>query len=154
MLKIIKKLQEKGWEERLPLLHFLFMKIAEPRVVRLGHFAIYICMLIAGFQVLHAPSSRFESIIGSGLTMVFGGFIFLGAILAAAAVLPGIWWLERAGLIGLATGLGMYAILIMAMGSSGVGVSVALAFIIGFALRWFDIKDFQLAPSVPVPSKG
>lgn len=136
-------------KKHFPFAHSLFMKIAEPRVIRLMQFGIYICMIIAGTGVLSQPPSAFKYVVGSALVYVFGGFITLGAIFGAIAVLPGIWWLERVGIIALTTAMLMYAVIIIALGSSTVGVVVSVAFALTFAQRWLEIRRYQLAPLVP-----
>lgn len=123
-----------------------FMLIAEPRVLRIIQCAIYICMMFAGVRVLANPPPQFQGVLGIALSLMFGGFLFLGSIFGAIAVLPGIWWLERVGIIALWTGLGIYAVVIVSLGSSPVGITVAIAFGLCFLQRWREIKGAQLAP--------
>ena len=124
----------------------LFLRIAEPRHLRIMQFGIYVCMIFAGVGVLNDPPSSFESVVGLPLTMMFGGFIAIGSTFAAVAVLPGIWWLERVGIIALSVGLAMYLVMVVALQSSPVGISVSLAFILTFVQRYTEIKGSQLAP--------
>lgn len=126
--------------------HDVFMNIAEPRIIRLIQFGVYMCMLIAGTGLLANPPRNFEGVIGLTMVYVFGGFIFVGALFGAIAVLPGFWWFERVGIMLLITGLFIYTIIILALGASLMGVVVAVAFILTFAQRWQEIKRFQLAP--------
>ena len=69
-----------------------------------------------------------------------------GAILASFAVLPGIWWLERSGLYSMAGGVAMYAGMLVVLGASILVTVLPTVFILVFALRWLDIKEFLLAP--------
>lgn len=124
----------------------MFMRIAEPRVIRIMQLGIYLCMTFAGIGVLVSPPAAFAGVLGTGLVYVLGGFISLGAILGAAAVLPGIWWLERVGILSLATGMMMYAVAIIALSASPVAVVVPVAFALTFIQRWAEIRRFQLAP--------
>lgn len=126
--------------------HSLFMRIAEPRIFRLLQFGVYICLGIAGFGVLFDPPGSFTSVLGDTLVNVFGSFVALGAILGGLAVLPGIWWLERVGLLALGTGVLMYVVLVISLGSSIVGVILYMAFILTFIQRWTEIRSSQLAP--------
>jgi hypothetical protein len=103
-------------------------------------------MIIAGAGVLAHPPSRFQFVLGLTLVYVFGTFIFIGAILGSISVLPGIWWLERVGLIALITGMSIYSVAIIALGASPMGIVVAIAFALTFAQRWQEIKGAQLAP--------
>ena len=133
-------------KERFPFAHSLFMRIAEPRVIRIMQFGVYICLVLSGYGILSQPPSSFESVVGLSLVYVFGGFITAGSILGGVAVLPGIWWLERVGILALTTGLAMYVVFVISLGSSPVGVAISIAFILTFAQRWTEIKGSQLAP--------
>jgi len=134
------------WQRIFPWGYRLYNKIAEPRVVRLLHFGIYITLLIAGVGVLvHTPRS-FEGVLGVLLVYIFGGFVAIGALLAAFSVLPGIWWLERAGISLLWSGLGLYFLITIGIGASVVTSAIPIGFILTLVLRWREIKRFQLAP--------
>jgi hypothetical protein len=137
-----------AWDAKthIPFIHGMFMRIAEPRVIRCMHFLVYICMMVAGVGIVFRPPEHLQSILGLTLLYVFAGFVTIGALFAAIAVLPGIWWLERVGIIMLTTSMAMYVVVIVALGSSPVAVSVALALTITFAQRWTEIRGAQLAP--------
>lgn len=124
----------------------LFMKIAEPRVFRLLQFGIYILLGIAGIGVLIDTPDSIQNVLGNFLIYVFGGFVALGAILGAFAVLPGIWWLERVALLALGTGVAMYVVITISLGVSIVGLAVYIAFILSFIQRWTEIRGANLAP--------
>ena len=124
----------------------LFNLIAEPRVTRVIQFVIYVLMIVAGARILIAPPLTFEGVLGTFFVYVFASFVLIGGLLAGVAVLPGIWWLERSGLIALGTGLLIYAIVTVALGSSIVGTAVCTAFALTFANRWRDIRGSALAP--------
>jgi hypothetical protein len=134
-----------------PLGYRLFMKIAEPRTVRIGFFGIYICILVAGIAVLTHPPRSFQhvDILWTTLNMAIAVFLILGSVLSAVAVLPGIWWLERTGLWGMFAGMALFALF-----TSGAFSSIGIAFILVFALRWREIRRFQLAPLKLEPRKG
>lgn len=147
MTSVRQKIEEWSFEKHIPWLHFLFMKIAEPRVRRLVYFGIYLCMIVASWGVFTKAPPAFENTVGQGFVMVLAAFMLLGASLGAFAVLPGIWWLERAGIIALTTAMGMYVIIISAAGvASQTGFAIVIAFSLTFSLRWIDIKDFLVAP--------
>jgi len=131
---------------RIPFIHGMFMRIAEPRVIRLLHFLVYLCMLVTGVAIVFQPPHHLQSVLGLTLLYVFAGFVVIGALFSAVAVLPGIWWLERVGIIMLTTSMSMYVVVILALGTSVVAVAVALALTITFAQRWVEIRGAQLAP--------
>lgn len=123
-----------------------FLKIAEPRFIRVTQFVIYLSILYAGINILLQPPGSFESVVFLWQVYMFGSFLAVGALLGAIAVLPGIWWLERSGIIALWCGLGMYFVLGQALGSSSVGVGITIAMIVTFIQRWREIRGAQLAP--------
>jgi len=129
-----------------PMVEPWYMKIAEPRIIRLMQFGIYLCMFFAGSKLMIQPPSQFQSVLGLVLSYMFASFIFLGALFGAIAVLPGIWWLERVGLIALTTGMGIYVIVVVSLGSSALGIVTALAFGLTFLQRYMEIKGPDLAP--------
>lgn len=135
-----------AFQKNFPQAHSVFMKIAEPRVTRILHFGIYLCMMLAGVGVLLSPPSSFKGVLGFSLTVVIGGFLLLGGVLGAISVLPGIWVLERAGLFALMTGMAMYIVVLTALRPSPISYGITIAFILVFLIRWFDIRGPQLAP--------
>lgn len=127
-----------------------YMKIAEPRVIRLIQFVIYGGLFMVGVMVLdkvphslESAAGGYEYVIGMGLMLV------IGALCSGIAVLPGIWWLERAGLILLGFGLLIYLVMVIKLNSSPLGVVVCLILILTFVQRWLEIKGAQLAPLLP-----
>lgn len=122
------------------------MKIAEPRTVRLIYFVIYFLLGYAGCRIMRSVPSSLEDVIGHSLVVMLGIFMSGGALLSLVAILPGIWWLERVGIIALWTGLGIYLALVIFLGSSPLGVAVSTVVILFLLVRWMDIKGSQLAP--------
>lgn len=131
----------------IPLLYRVYMMIAEPRVRRLIYFGIYTGLLLAGIGTILRPSPAIENILGGVvLILIYGGLMVVGSTLAFLAVLPGIWWLERAGLVAIGTGVLMYAVTLLAIGVSFMLTVLPLILILICALRWLDIKEYLLAP--------
>lgn len=125
---------------------FLFYKIKEPRIIRLVQLGIYLCMIGAGHYVIANPPEQYQSIIGSLAVVAFGGFLLLGGAAGAVAVLPGIWWLERLGVIAIWVGLAVFAVIAIALGVSLVGFLTAVALALALGQRWSDITEYDLAP--------
>ncbi len=84
------------------------MRIREPRVQRVVFTLVYGALALAGVAVLRQPPTSIEGQIGQGLSLAWGGFLTLTG-LAAVAVLPGWWWLEKLGGMAGTTGLVIYA---------------------------------------------
>lgn len=125
----------------------VYMMIAEPRVRRIIHFFIYACLAIAGTSVFYNPPRQLAGFLaGYFWIWMFGIFIVVGAVLALIAVLPGIWWLERAALISIITGVGLYTITLLFFGASFLITLTPLIIILICTLRLLDIKEFLLAP--------
>lgn len=134
------------WKKKHPHIAYWFLKIAEPRGIRLMQFAVYACLAFASIGIITDPPDKFQSVLGVTLVYVFGGFICIGSILGVISVLPGIWWLERVAIILMGTGIGMYLITISALNSSVVNLAVSTALLITFIQRWTEIKGSALAP--------
>lgn len=151
MLKVLKKLKgrEFDWQKHLPFAYALYMKIAEPRTIRILQFIIYGCLLYTGIGVLFYPPGSYSRVVSDGWIVAIGLFVTVGAIVGASAVLPGIWWLERVGVLLLGTGISMYVVVAIILGQSPLGIAVFIAFIMTFIQRWSEIRGSDLAPVVP-----
>lgn len=123
-----------------------FMLIAEPRMVRVMQFGIYLCMVTAGVFILTAPPWSLRDVLGQFLVIVLGAFITIGAAFGLVAVLPGIWWLERVAILALGTGLAMYAVAILAQGAPWTAFAIGVGLTLSLVQRWMEIRKFQLAP--------
>lgn len=128
-----------------------FKLIKEPRIVRIFWLAAYISLLVVGVGVIAdaIDDTRFVNVIGQGYVYAFAIFMLGGGILGSIAILPGWYYMERAGLIGLAAGVLIYALVSAALGTSLVGLTICWTLLLIFAARWFDIRGPQLAPIVP-----
>lgn len=109
-------------------------------------FVVYAFIFVAGIGVITDPPESFKSTIGLSLVYVLASFLTIGPLFGMIAVLPGIWWLERVALIAMGTGVSMYLVMIISMGSSLVVIGICIAFITTFIQRWYEIKGSQLAP--------
>lgn len=125
----------------------VYMKIAEPRVKRLIYFVIYILLGTIGGISAFKPNERILSALGSQTLIYFYGILIIaGALVCLLSVLPGIWMFERAGLIGLGTGIVLYVATLILLGASPTVALFPVIIILMFVLRWLDIKDYLLAP--------
>lgn len=125
---------------------WLFLKIEEPRLLRILQFFLYGTMIIIGSLYLASRHMQVATLLGSTLATTLGVLVVLGGILGGVAVLPGIWWVERLGIICLWTGLGLYIVVGLSIYISLLGVGLAWALVFALAIRWVQIKDFQFAP--------
>lgn len=141
------KLNMENWIKKVPPIHWLYMRIAEPRVIRILYFMIYICMITAGVFLIQGPPHSYKDVVGLTLVYVLASFLSLGGLLAAIAVLPGIWWLERVGVILLGTAAGIYAVIVISLKGSPIPLAISIAILLVFFIRWIDIRKYQLAPT-------
>lgn len=133
-------------QNKFPALYKAYMLVAEPRIVRLVLFAIYTMFLIAGIFVLTQPPEKFVEVLTVSLVCMLGSFLTLGSVLSMVAVLPGLWWLERCGILSLITGMLIYIVIIVNAKSSPLGICISIAFILFFILRYMETRQFKLAP--------
>jgi hypothetical protein len=127
-----------------------YMKIAEPRVIRIIQFFIYIGLFTVGLMVLdEVPNSLANASGGQEYVVGLALMLVIGGLSSGAAVLPGVWWLERAGLILLGFGLLIYLVMLIKLSTSPIGIVVCLILILSFVQRWLEIKGAQLAPLLP-----
>lgn len=127
-----------------------YMKIAEPRVIRIVQFFIYALLFIVGMLLItKVPRNLEHAAGGQGFVIAMAIMLTLGSLCAGIAVLPGIWWLERSGLVLLTFGLLIYIVMIDQLNSSPMGVVICLILILSFVQRWLEIKGAQLAPLLP-----
>lgn len=124
----------------------LFLKIAEPRVMRLLLFGFYTCLGLYGLGILTNPPKGFEGVLGEALVITFSIFMLGGGAMGLVAILPGIWFIERVGLICLTTAMLIYIVVVAALHLSPVNYCIPSAFIFAFALRWMWIRWAQFAP--------
>lgn len=136
------------WIERIPPVHWLYMRIAEPRVVRLLYFGIYLMMLLPGLLLILSPPHNIKDVVGLTSLYVLATFLLIGGLFGAVSVLPGVWWLERVGIILICTAIAMYVVTVIALHASPIGIAVSIAFILAFMVRFITIRHHQLAPKV------
>lgn len=127
-------------------LYSLFMKIAEPRVVRILLFGFYTCLGLYGFGLLTNPPKGFEHVLGDQLVIAFAIFMLGGGLMGMAAILPGIWVIERVGIICLVSAMLMYITVVFALGLAALNLGIPTAFLFIFAIRWVWISWADLAP--------
>jgi hypothetical protein len=134
------------------LLARAFLLIAEPRWVRAIQSVIYVLMGMGGALMLVAPPESFVQALGVPLVGMFSLFVIVGAMFGFVAVLPGVWWLERAGILSLGTGLIIYGAIVIYLGSSSLASVVTVSLALTLAQRWTLIRGADLAPKKITPA--
>jgi hypothetical protein len=125
-----------------------FLLIAEPRVQRLVQFVVYLLLGCGGFLIIATPPSKFQNVLGFGLVLAFGIFVLVGAIFGAIGVLPGIRWLERAGILALFVGLAIFMVLVIALHGTPISFIFGAVLALMFVVRFLQIRKFALTPKL------
>lgn len=132
---------------------YLFGWVKEPRAVTYTTCVVYFVLAVfTGLGALLIPPASVSVRIGPHATAVWAGLVLLGGVLAIAGALPGWWWLERTGIIGLASGLFIYAVVVLTLHHEGAGnrlpqTGVIFAMIIVLLVRWLRVRGALSDPS-------
>ncbi|ASR80476.1 hypothetical protein SEA_TRIBBY_25 [Arthrobacter phage Tribby] len=125
----------------------VYLKIAEPRNIRILLFLAYLIFIVIGVNGLAHPPRSYEQALGSlGLVSAMFSFVAFGALLGSIAVLPGIWWLERSGLLSMGIGVLFYMLILHERHASPFAMGIAFIALLVCAIRWLEIRRYQLAP--------
>src|SRR5690625_7623628 len=84
-------------ERELTLALRLWMRIREPRIISVLRFFMYLGFLAGGIATIHSPPTSIQGAMGLPAMIMLGWLLAAGALMGAVSVLPGAWWLERAG---------------------------------------------------------
>lgn len=107
--------------------------------------AAYTITIVTGIATLVAPPMSIKAEIGPALMAWIGVTFVIGGAVAAPAMMSGWWWLERAAIGGIATGVAMYAAVVTllhfeAQGSRltqlGMIALATLLFLLRFLTIW------------------
>lgn len=114
-------------------LHRLWLRIQEPRKQSVVYFLVYLGVTVLGAAILIDPPRSLQGTIGHVLVLIWAGMLVLGGGTGLFTVLPGWWWLERAGAI-----LCGFAMLVC-------GVAIAALPVTQFSMRLVTISLMMLA---------
>lgn len=124
----------------------LFMRIEEPRIVRVFHFVIYSLLAVAGSGFVFSQPPVVQSVLGVTLSTVLGCSVLLGGLIGLVSIIPGVWWAERLAIILLVCGLLMYLVAVMGLGVSPIAIGIIASLILSLSLRWIEVRRYQHAP--------
>ena len=130
----------------------IWMLLHEPRVITALHLLGYFILGGGGVYALVSPPSSVQAEWGPLLTGLWGSALILGALIGLISTPRGIWWGERIGITLLATGLVMYASVVLSLHYTGPGnrmpqAAVILYAIVQLAVRWLRIRTAALDPT-------
>ena len=124
--------------------------LQEPRAVTASMIGAYACALLAGISALISPPNSIVAQLGI-LTYGWAIFLVIGGILGVASVPRGYWWLEKAALVSVATGLAIYIATLLQIHIIDPGNRLPQAFALGVGActilgRYFRIRRASLDP--------
>lgn len=103
----------------------LWHRVQEPRVTHALQCAMYLALAVVGAVAVWAPPTTIQEWLGVGLAQVWGLLLLAGGAASALSVLPGVWWVERLGLIACLTAAAMYLVVVAHLEVTGTGSFVA-----------------------------
>lgn len=124
----------------------LFLRIEEPRIIRIFHFLIYISLTVGGLGFLYSHATSIDSVLGPVLSTMMASAVLTGGLIGSVSIIPGIWWAERLAIILLISGLLMYIVALMALSISPIGVAITSSLVLSLSLRWIEVRRYQHAP--------
>ena len=125
--------------------------VADPKSVSLWAATAWAITTLGGVFAFGSPPTSIANELGPWITTAWAVLFILGGTLAVAGALPGWWYVERAGIILLATGLAVYDGVIWTLhfttpGNRAVQGSVVLALIAMSFARYARIRGATLDP--------
>lgn len=126
--------------------------IADPKAVSTLAAGSWLVIAQAGFWAFGSPPTSVANELGAVITTTWAVLFILGGVLAVVGALPGWWYLERAGILILSTGLAIYGGVVWYLhytvpGNRAVQGSVIIALIILSMARYARISGATLDPS-------
>lgn len=92
-----------------------WLAIKEPRHLKVAYFTLYVVALCTGIATLLTPPQTIAGVLGAPLTVAWSVFLITGGFGGILTVLPGWWWAERLSVALILGGLGIYAIVVIAL---------------------------------------
>ncbi|MGO4143810.1 hypothetical protein AB4Y77_01885 [Paenarthrobacter sp. YAF11_1] len=134
------------------LLYSLWLKVQEPRALSVIYFFAYLAIGLLGLFVATDPP-RTVSGLGSALMIWWGALLLFGGALGSIAVLPGIWWLERAATGFCMTAIGLYGWGLATLPVTQVSARMATFCFVVFALLMFATRLVKIRHYAYDPEK-
>ena len=137
----------------LQLLRRLWLRVNEPRIVSVLRFLMYVVLLIGGTSVIFSPPTTMENALGQGAVTGLAVLLCFGSTLGAVSALPGVWFIERLGLVAISSALAIYGGVVFQLHLLGPGnrllhLTIIIALILSQAVRWVRIKDRPYDPAL------
>lgn len=129
----------------------LWLRVQEPRKQSAAYFLVYLITTVLGAAILLDPPRTLQGTLGQVLIMVWAGMLVLGGGTGLFTVLPGWWWLERAGTWLCGFAMVVYGLAILALPVSQFSLRLAtLSFmmlgVLLFAVRLLKTRHYSYDP--------
>lgn len=126
--------------------------VADPKSVSLWAATAWTTITLGGIFAFGSPPTSIATELGPWITTAWAVLFILGGALAIIGALPGWWYVERAGIIILTTGLAVYGSVVWTLhfttpGNRAVQGSIVLALIALSFARYTRIRGATLDPS-------
>lgn len=139
--------------EVMDALRRLWLRVNEPRVVSVLRFLMYVVLFVGGVSAVTNPPTTMESALGQGAVVGLGMLLSFGCLLGAVSALPGMWFIERLGLVAISSALAIYGgvvfqLHLFSLGNRMLHLTIIIALILSQAIRWVRIKDRPYDPAL------
>lgn len=102
-------------------LHTWWLRVKEPRVLRVVFLIGYVATLFTGVATLVSPPQTIEGELGPILSVSWALFWIVGGAAGAATVLPGWWQVERYAVAAAMFGIGIYGLVVIVLHATSEG---------------------------------
>lgn len=128
-----------------------WLRIKEPRVLRVVFLLGYVVTLLTGVATLVSPPRTIEGELGPILSVSWALFWILGGAAGAATVLPGWWQVERYAVAAALFGVGIYGLVVVVLhateeGSRLTQFGVLITAFLFYVLRLVLIRGHDFEP--------
>lgn len=129
----------------------LWERVNEPRTISVLYFVQYVVLAAAGLWALAVPPMSLEGEIGTVAMNSLAGILVFSGALGAVAALPGIYWLERAAVLGVGWAALIYLWIIVSLHFTTDGNRMLQAAFVAIGLlhqgvRWVRIHERPYRP--------
>jgi hypothetical protein len=130
---------------------WLWARITEPKLITIVQTCIYAGIALAGLSAMLDPPMSVKGVWGPTLTAVWAWLLISGGGIGALTAPVGRWWAEKLGLVAAATGVLLYASIVLSLhftdpGNRLVQLCFILVVLMHLAIRFLRIHRFSYEP--------
>lgn len=121
-------------------LRSLWLRVKEPRVLRIVFLLGYLVTLGMGVATLTNPPATIEGQLGPILSVSWSLFWIVGGIAGAATILPGWWEVERYAVASALFGIGIYGAVLVLLHITSPGSRLTQLGVLAIAALFFLLR--------------